>query len=154
MAENKPTRAEETRRERRFKPGSVMSQGTRLSVDMSKLNTAEYEYRWGNDDAYRVQYLHDRDWDPAPEQAVESGNGMGTVNTHLAGTDKTGKPFNAVLLRKPKDWFAEDQKRKLAPLAEMDRQLRAGRGASASSDGKAVEHQDGFYTPGTGTNKL
>lgn len=148
MADTKPTRADEERRERRFKPGSVMSQGTRLAVDMSKLDLENFKYRWGNDDAYRVQYLHGRDWDPAPEAAVENGNGMGTVNSHLAGTSKDGKPFNTVLMRKPKDWHDADQKRKLAPIEEQEKQLRAGHGASAS---KEDHQQPGFYTPGTNT---
>lgn len=144
----RPTRADEVRQERRRKPGSTSMVGLKLTVDESKLDRENYSYRWVNDQGGRMAQLRDNDWDPAPEQAVPNGDGPGTVGAKVAGTDESGKPFNAVLMRKRKDWFDADYKEKMAPLDEMDKAIRAGVNVS-----KEAALQDGVYTP-DGGNKL
>jgi hypothetical protein len=128
-------RAEEERRERRRKPGALSAQGKRLVVDESKLDRNKFEYRFANDTKGRLQQLHADDYDPAPE---------GESDHRLAGTDETGKPFNAVLMRKRKDWYDDDQKEKMRPLKEMDDAIRRG---DHRADGEP-DMRSGTYTPG------
>lgn len=145
----RPTRADEVRQERRRQPGATIAAGIKLGVDESKLDRNTYEYRWANETGSRLQQLHANDWDVAPEMAIQSSDSGGTVNSKVAGTDDNGKPFNAVLMRKRKDWFREDQKAKQKPLDDMDEAIRKG-----------VVHQqsepslrEGAYTPDAG-NKI
>lgn len=136
---NRTPRAEEVRRERRHKPGKTVHDGLRLAVDESKLDRKNFEHRWVNDSPGRVERMHGKDWDPVTEQV--GGSGEGTVQSKIVGT-ADGKPVNAVLMRKHKDWYREDQKAKQAPLNEMDKAIREG-----------INHQnepalrDGAYTP-------
>lgn len=150
MAEQnvRPTRADEVRQERRRKPGATIASGIKLGVDETKLDRGTYEYRWANETGSRLQQLHANDWDVAPEQAAPSDGG-GTVNSKVAGTDNTGKPFNAVLMRKRKEWFRDDQKAKQAPLEAMDEAVRRGVAHQQSEP----ELREGTYTPDAG-NKI
>lgn len=150
MAETaRPTRADEVRRERRNKPGSVNQTNAKLAVDESKLDRKTYEYRWVNDAGARMMQVHDREWDPAPEGASVSNDGEGSVTRKVAGVDETGKPYSAVLMRKRKDWFDEDHARKMAPLSEMDKAIRAGANHQAEPELRG----EGVYTP-DGGNRL
>lgn len=150
MAENaRPTRADEVRRERREKPGSVNQTSAKLAVDEKMLDRSTFEYRWVNDTGARMMQLHERDWDPAPELASASKDGEGTVTRKIAGVDDTGKPYSTVLMRKFKDWYDQGQARKLAPLAEMDKAIRAGANHQAEPDLRG----EGVYTP-DGGNRL
>lgn len=133
------TRAETVRRERRWKPGPVGQEGLKLHVDASKLDP-NFHYRWVNDKSDRVRQMHAYDYDIAPTAKPDS-NGLGTVDSALGGVDE-GKPYNMVLMRKARDWFEEDQKRKMKPLDEMDDAIRRGNGKSTDPNAQ------GFYTPG------
>ena len=137
MAENK--RATEERRERRMKPGALNATRKRLDVDESLLERDKFEYRWANDQEARVQRLHGQDWDVVPDAQKDK----------LAGTDKQGKPFNAVLMRKYKDWYEQDQKAKMKPIDDMEKRIRAG----TSHQADEPELRDGAYTPG-GSNVI
>jgi len=137
----KTTRADEVRQERRKKRGATVHTGIKLSVDESKLDRSTFQYRYVNDKGGRVQQLAAVDWDPAPEGAKEDASG--TITATHAGVEE-GKPFNAVLMRKRKDWFETDQKEKQRPLDEMDEAIRRG-----NVNHKANElHGPGVYTPG------
>lgn len=148
VTQTKPSRADETRNERRRKAGKVAHAGTRLVVDESKLDRQNYEYRWVNDDGPRIQRLVSEDWDPAPEQgAVPDSHSEGTLNAKLAGTDKNGNPMNAVLMRKRKVWYDDDQEEKQRPLNEMEKSIREGRAHEKTGESAL---RDGTYTPGGG----
>lgn len=144
--QQKPTRAEEVRQERRRAAGSVVATGIKLAVDESKLDRTHYEYRFVKDFGARMVSLHGDDWDPAPEQAVIGSTGEGTVGSKIGGTDPSGKPYNMVLMRKRKDWFKADQKEKQKPLDEMDAAIRRGTNHQAETGADAPA----FYTPGGG----
>lgn len=148
-ANMRPTRAEEVRQERRRQPGATVVAGIKLGVDESKLDRSTYEYRWANETGNRLQQLHANDWDVAPEMAAPGTDSGGTVNSKVAGTDDTGKPFNAVLMRKRKDWFQADQKAKQKPLDEMDEAIRKGSAHQQSEPSL----REGAYTP-DGGNKI
>lgn len=142
-------RAEETKRERRRKPGSTTHPGIKLAVDEGKLDRATYQYRFVKDEGTRLQQLHAQDWDPVTEKVKDDSNGLGTVNSTHGGSDEAGKPYNMILVRKPKDWFEDDQTEKQRPLDEMDKAIMQGvdhqKNASLSLRG------EGVYTPGTNT---
>jgi hypothetical protein len=143
----RPTRADEVRTERRRKPGSTAISGLKLHIDKDKLDPA-YEYRWVNDTPGRVQQLYGQDWDKV--EAKDIGDSPpGSVPTQYVGSD-AGKPINAILMRKRREFYAADQKEKQAPLDAMDESIRRG-----------VNHQqaepelrgDIAYTPG-GSNTV
>lgn len=146
----KPTRADEVRNERRRKPGNTVQAGVRLTVDESKLDRQNYEYRWVNDDGARMSRMHSEDWDPAPEGAVTDSHSAGTVGAKLAGTDKEGKPMNAVLMRKRKDWYRDDQKEKQDGLNVTEHGIKTG--TAHQSTGEPALNE-GVYTP-DGGNKI
>lgn len=140
--EARPTRAEKVRQERRRKPGQVLLSGVKLAVDQSKLDP-NFTYRWVNDKGNRVQQLESADWDPVNEAVKDDSDGAGTVQTKIVGTD-AGKPYNAVLMRKRKDWFKEDKKEAQKPLDELDEAIRRGMNHQKDSP----ELAGVGYTPG------
>lgn len=143
----RPTRADEVRQERRKKPGTSGPSRIRLSVDEKKLDRNTYHYRFANDKEGRVKQLMAEDYDIAPEEAKSDTSSLGTVNSTFAGKDDSGKPYDAVLMRKRKDWFDVDQKEKMRPLDEQDEAIRRNNPNHKGNDlrGPAV------YTPGTNT---
>lgn len=138
-------RADEIRQERRRQPGATVAVGVNLTVDESKLDRKNFEYRWAKDAGGRMPQLHGDDYDPAPEQAVIGNQGSGTVGTKHGGTDD-GKPYNMVLMRKRKDWYGADRKEKQHPIDEMDAAIRRGSNNPEANPDK----NDGFYTPESG----
>lgn len=118
----RPTRADEVKQERRRKPGSTTISGLKLHIDKDNLDPA-YEYRWVNDIPGRVQQLYAEDWDKVENK--DSANGVGTIPTQHVGTD-AGKPIAAVLMRKLKSFYQDDQKEKQKPLDAMDEAIRRG----------------------------
>jgi hypothetical protein len=142
----RPTRADQVRTERRKKPGATSISGLKLHIDKDKLDPG-YEYRWVNDTPGRVQQLYGEDWDKVEDASI--GSSAGTVPTQHVGSD-AGKPINAVLMRKRKEFYAADQKEKQAPLDAMDAAIRGGtihEQATPELAGNVA------YTPG-GTNTL
>jgi hypothetical protein len=149
MADQRPTRAEEVRTERRRKPGSVILSGLKLGVPEEMLDRNTYEYRWANDKGNRIRQLHDADWDRVSEAVKEDVDGMGSIQSKIVGTED-GKPVNAVLMRKRKDWYQADQKEKSNVLDAMDDDIRRGKGHTKESP----ELSGGIgYTP-NGQNKI
>jgi hypothetical protein len=142
----RPTRADQVRTERRRKPGSTTITGMKLHVDNSLLDPA-YEYRWANDRNGRVQQLYADDWDKVEDPNIVSS--AGTVPTLQVGVDE-GKPFNAVLLRKRKEWYQADQQEKQKPLDEIEESIRRGVGHQTA---EPELRGDVAYTPG-GSNTV
>jgi hypothetical protein len=142
-------RATEERTERRKKRGETVLSGINLAVDESKLDRNNYEYRWVNDKGARMAQMHADDWDPAPEGAVLGSDEDVSAQSKVVGTDE-GKPYRAVLMRKRKQWYAEDQKEKQRPLDEMDNAIR--RGANHQKEAPELSG-DVAYTP-NGVNTI
>lgn len=136
-------RAESVRQERRKKPGQTAHAGLHFAVDESKLDRKTYQYRHVNDRDGRVQRLEAEDWDIAPEGAKSDTNSLGTVTSTHAGVTE-GKPYNAVLMRKRKDWFEADQKEKQKPLDVIETAIKRGNPNHQGNDLKGP----GVYTPG------
>lgn len=142
----RPSRADQVRTERRKKPGSTAVSGLKLHIDKDKLDPA-YEYRWVNDTPGRVNQLYEQDWDKVEDGSIVSA--PGTVPTQHVGSD-AGRPINAILMRKRKEFYEADQKEKQAPLDAMDAAIRGGTIHEKSSPELAGSVA---YTPG-GTNTL
>lgn len=141
----KSTRAEAVRTERRRRPGSVAGPGMKLAVDESKLDRANYHYRFVNDTPGRMAGLYAQDYDPAPEMGVKAdGTGLGTVTEQHAGILDNGKPFGAVLMRKPIRMHEQDQKDKQKPLDEIEKAIKRGNPNHQGNELKGP----GVYTPG------
>ena len=113
---SRPNRAEETRRERRMKPGDTVDLGLKLTLDRSNLDPSK-DYRWVRDTPARVDELKRKDWDiVTAEDIKKDGNGAGTVPTVHGGIDEAGKPYGMVLMGKYKDWVENDKQRKRGRL--------------------------------------
>lgn len=146
-ATTRPSRADQTRRERRMKPGDVVQTGIKLAVDETRLDPSK-TYRWVNDVPGRIDQFKKRDWDLVDDEEIKTdGTGMGSVPTQHGGIGENGKPFGMVLMSKFKDWHESDQKAKRAPLADMDKAI--ARGTAHQQSGEAELSGDVTYTPGT-----
>lgn len=132
------SRADELRNERRRKPGDTVHSGLKLHVDKEHLDP-RYEHRWATDKGMRVQELVANDYDPAPMAGR-------STETRVVGFD-AGKPTKAILMRKRKDWYEDDQKQKRKPLDEMEAAIKRG----VAHTNEAELKGDIAYTPGTNT---
>lgn len=149
MADQRPTRADEVRTERRKKPGATQLSGLKLGVSEELLDRNKFEYRWVTDKGNRIKQLHDEDWDQVSEPVKADADGVGTVQSKVVGTND-GKPVNGILMRKRKEWFAEDQKEKQKVLDELDNAIR--RGDSHTKEAQELAGGIG-YTP-NGQNQV
>lgn len=156
-----PSRARQTRdeattevRQRRRRMGED-DEGAYFNfwVDESKLDRANYAYRFVNDTKNRIQRLYEQDWDIVSE--AEAGFSVDRA-TNLSSGAK-GDELRAVLMRKPIDYFNEDQ---AAKQRRIDEQMkRAARGDELLQErGASGENLGGLsaanaYRP-HGTNAL
>lgn len=152
-----PTRGRQARaqvnakeRERRYKP-SEDAEGVdfNLWVDKSKLDP-DFQYRWVNVTKNRVDRLYNRDWDQVSEQEVGF-----PVERHADIAPGARENTVAVLMRKRKDWFNQDQAEKQQRID--DQMARAARGEEIIA-GKGQDEGGGLkaahaYMPNT-ANKL
>lgn len=114
-------KVEAVARERRYKP-SEDAEGidTNLWVDHSKLDPA-YQYRWVNVTKNRVQRLYNRDWDQVSAEEV----GFSTER-HADIAPGAREDTRAVLMRKPKEWFNEDQAAKQRRIDDQMKRAATG----------------------------
>ena len=121
----RPPRTAEVAVERRRRTASGPTAGLKLSVpeDMKDPN---FEYRWANDKPGRIRQMTiDDDWDVVstdrPDQLTAAAEG----SVMRRAVDKaTGD--NAVLLRKPKQFFEADRLEKQKPVDAIEKALRHG----------------------------
>lgn len=137
-------RKEQVREERRRKRGGLdMLAGQKLTVSEEFLDRENYQYRWINDDGARLRSKTvDDDWDlvhDPDKQAKEDVDGLGSVVTKVVGRTKDGKPLNAYLARKRKDWFEADKREKERPLDAVDEALKRGQVAATNPEAKAMQ---------------
>lgn len=133
--------AETRQRRRRF---SENDEGVdyNLWVDESKLDRRNFAYRWVNDQRGRIHKLESQDWDLVSQEE------MGNCPTDRHGDIAAGKSddIRVRLMRKPIDWYNEDQARKQARIDDQMQAAARGepmqeRGESGDSGGGlAPEH--------------
>jgi hypothetical protein len=125
----RPKRQEEvtTRRRRREELGA--NRNLKLYVPPEEKDP-NFQYRWVNDRPGRIrQFTVEDDYDVVSSPAVESTS-TGT-NIERVVSQSTGE--NAVLLRKPKKFYEDDQAQKQAAIDAQERALK--RAAPASPEG-------------------
>ena len=108
----------------------------RLGLDDSKLDHANYRYRWENDTPGNISGLVAREWEVCTPDDVG-----GQEVERYAGRDNDGKPLKAVLIRKWKDWFEEDAKSSLTLHRKNVADMMRGK----SADQRAPESDGSEY---------
>jgi len=147
VVKSKRVEEERTRRRRREDLGDGRLKNLAVSGDMDPT----YEYRWINDDPGRVHNLTIRDdWDRVTEDMLglrgdkdrQVGSGVERI------VDKvTGK--RAILVRKPKDYYAQDKAKEQVKLDEIDTQIKSG-AVPSNGQQEALKPGVNAYVPAGG----
>lgn len=122
-------RIEEERKERRRRTDGTLDRTYSLALAVPKEAEERYgsdhKFRWINDDRNRIyQKTQLDDWDK-----------VDGVDPITVGTDREGRPMKAYLCKKPKDFYAEDEAKKMADLKEQEMGMIQGvREAAAKTD--------------------
>lgn len=106
-------RVSEVKQERRRRRDGDLDAGVVLRLSLPPGIEEKYpndEFRWVNDEGNRVHYLTTRDdYDIVSE-----------VEGRPVGTTMDGKPINAVLLRKPKEFAEADRREKAERIQRQE----------------------------------
>lgn len=148
-ADQTQSRAEQTQEQRRRRNSESLSgQRRRMALDMSKLDTDNFEYRWANNEPGRLEVLTQQDdWEIVTDREGNikaDSTGEGSQVSILAGVGDAGAPVRSVLIRKPKKYQDEDRRAKQRRIDEMEAQLKSG---NTPGDGAKGES---FYTTENG----
>lgn len=100
----------------------------RLPTNGADLDMNNYKYRWVNDEPGRVQRLQGMEYEIVTPEEM---NGLQTA--HHVGFSRQGTQMNAVLMKKYKPWFEEDQARKNHEAQELEKALKRGKHAAQSA---------------------
>lgn len=123
-------RIEEIRAKRRTRDTvDVSGFKQKLSVPMSRKDPL-WEYRWVNDSAMRIHDLQEQDWEFADDPVVsgdDRNSGVGTRIERIVNERTTPKPERAYLMRKPKEFYSEDQARKHKFIDEVEEGIKRGK---------------------------
>jgi hypothetical protein len=148
---SRENRAEAVTAERRRRKDMSVNAHLRFSIPDHLRDDTRYRYHWLVDRPGRIEQKtkHD-DWDfvEEPEIAADGRQtGAGTRIERHAGVDKFGNPMRAFLVRKLREYDAED---KAKEQAQLDKRMAAiKRGKPANEHGQTI-HEDGSYVPNGG----
>ena len=111
-----------------------------------KLLTPGYHPYWFNDQAGRVSQALEGGWEFVKTSEISGFAGRNVEGSEdrikqLVGTDESGQPLFAYLMKIRQDWYDEDQ----AALQERNDSID-----SAIRRGKNAENSEGFYVPKDG----
>lgn len=139
-------RGEAISQERRRRDTDALG-GSRKRLSVSgDLDTANYTYRWVNDEPGRIEDMTTRDdWNVVSDRDGElknDGAGTGAEVAVQAGRGAHGQAVRAILLRKRKDWQEADDRAKQRHIDEQEASIRAGATPGAGTEGT--------YTPRNG----
>ena len=138
-------RAVETMEERRARTMNIGEHKKRLATGGIVLDYANWNYRWVNDDGFKLEERINNDtYDFVSAEGKSVGTNKGTVVSVQTDIMKNGKPLISYLMRKPKTYFDEDQANKMAMLDEKMNQIRKG------ADGAGPGITGGSYNPTEG----
>lgn len=118
-------RIEEIRAKRKARGTLSNDPGMRLSVDESKKDP-RWQYRWVLDREMRIQQMQSQDWEFAPELGDERDTGMGSRVERVVNDRTVASAEKGFLMRKPKEFYSEDRKRRFARLTDSERALEQG----------------------------
>lgn len=146
-------RVEEQRAQRRRRTDTTHEGSSKLSVNHDILDHEKFAYRFVNDTGGRINdFTVNDDWDKVPDPAVkQDADGLGTPIRKLVGANKDGSPVHAYLLRKPKEFYDEDVKKKNARRDELDAAIKSGQHIGPAAPGADVSNT---YTPSGGGTKM
>jgi hypothetical protein len=125
---------------RRRKDDDYAGGTANLTIPPDVLDTANFEYRWANDQGARLHQLYGQDWDIVGKDGKTSKVDDEGAIRHRTGIRLDGGPLFSYLLRKPKRLATEDRSKKAAII---DRNEKA-RLSQIPSDAEAPENA---YTP-------
>ena len=86
-----------------------------------------YEYRIANDDGDRIAVLLEEGWEIDPSENIRVGDSRLVDNPRGEGKVRTvsvGSGMKAIILRKRKDWFDEDQAAKQEYVDRLEQAMR------------------------------
>jgi len=160
-------RAEGMKRERRRRKRGSIDRMEAMNLDIfapDQLDLANYVYRWVNDEKNRIGLctraddydfvnLNDIKDFTAATSAIETNSESDERVRMCVGTNKGGNPIYAYLLRKPRDFWEEDQEEAVKRREEMmaGRVYRGEAGFDLGDEAPGVS-EDGkdtgtFYVP-------
>lgn len=149
----KPNRRVEEERSRRRRRDD-MGDGRLRNLAVVGTMDPDYEYRWINAEPGRVHHLTVRDdWDPVTEEMLgnrhEKDKGVGSNVERIV--DK-GTGARAILVRKRKDYLAEDRAKAQARIDETDAMLKRGHvpAANGAEGGEPLRPGVNAYVPAGG----
>lgn len=131
------SRAEQTKTERRRRNSNALGGGRQKLSISGELDTQNFSYRWVNDEGNRLHDLTTNDdWEVVSDRSgalKPGGSGVGSEVAQPVGVGGDGRQTRAVLLRKPKDYYNDDESAKQRRIDETESGLKAG--AVPGSDG-------------------
>lgn len=144
VAGKQPQRIEQERARRRRRDD--LGTGRLRNLAITGETDQRYTYRWINDEPGRVFNLTEADdWEVVKTNEIGGEKDKSVGSTVERIVDKvTGK--RAILVRKLKDYYAEDKAKEQAQLDALDEQLK--RGGPQSPQGLA--HSADAYVPSGG----
>lgn len=159
MPEEAPARAEEAPQEqprarsprqevegRRRRERQSLTQGYNLGVPEYMLDLSAYHYRWVKGDPARISQVHhydDYDFVTQEEGTIMETSEDGHVR-QVVGRNADGSAQYQYLMRKPREYFEEDQRKRHDVLKQQERAIIAGR----NPDGTVID--DTAYIPDEG----
>lgn len=135
-------RIEEIRKRRQERGTLSNDPRTKLSVPQEKLDP-NWTYRWVNDREMRINQLQQQDWIMVDEETTtgpdDRNKGIGTRPERIVNDRTVSKPERAFLMRKPKEFYDEDQARRINRIRDQEAQMARGKveGAEALSGNTA-----------------
>jgi len=99
-----------------------------------------YVGRWMNDEDNRLYYAQEGGWEFVKDKSkvgegVESSDtDLGQNTSMLVGTKEGGEPLRAYWMIIKKEWYEEDQRKKLQPVNEIDNAIKHGQFDGGSED--------------------
>lgn len=150
----RPPRSAEVLGERRRRKNTGNVPGLKLGIDETALgmDRDKFAYRFINDKPGRVQNLTvNDDWDLVDDASKVASPTNADEGTHVsfhAGLGDYGRPMRTVLVRKPKQWYEDDQREKQKPLDDIDRDLRRGTAHKNAPEAAAIAGEHGYVPDG------
>jgi len=158
-ARGREPRAEGFKRERRRRRKGTITRMAQMKLDIfdpAELDLANYVYRWVNDEDNRLAMLTRMDdYDfcntsdikgfDAARSAIDTDSESDNRVRMIVGTNKGGHPVYSYLLKKPRDYYEEDQEEGVRAREDM----MAGRVFRGEANNEQEEGKDTetFYVP-------
>lgn len=158
-ARGREPRAEGMKRERRRRRAGTLNRMAQMKLDIfaaGDLDLENYVYRWCNDEDNRLAMLtRADDYDfcnaadikgfDAARSAIDTNSESDDRIRMVVGSNKGGQPIYSYLLKKPRDYWVEDQEEMVQARADM-MQGRVYRGEVTEED-EVKKDTKTFYVP-------